>query len=126
MSDKIDLFKGINRVENPENMTKLEKQHDISIRVPNEIKAHVPFDVELIVGEKDPHPIEPGHFIQYIELYSRDSLVSRYEMPAVTINIPSIRITIQLPRWAAPELVVRTRCNLHGIWEASKRIWISS
>ncbi|MFW9854624.1 MAG: desulfoferrodoxin family protein [Candidatus Thorarchaeota archaeon] len=122
MSDKIDLFKGINRVMNPETLTNLEKQHKVSIEVPDKVNSNVSFDVELAIGHDDPHPHDPDHFIQYIELFSGEALVSRYEMPAVTINIPSIKVTIQLPGWADSELVVRARCNLHGIWEARRKI----
>ncbi|MFX1251413.1 MAG: class II SORL domain-containing protein [Promethearchaeota archaeon] len=121
---KEDLFRGINRVKNPNNMTDLEKKHDITIIAPDTVKAGASFDVELKVGEAMTHPNMPGHFIQYIELYSGDSLISRFQMDAATISDPSVKFTIKLPKWAANELVARERCNLHGVWEAKKTIKI--
>ncbi|MFX0091579.1 MAG: desulfoferrodoxin family protein [Candidatus Hodarchaeota archaeon] len=121
---KEDLFKDINRVKDPKNMTDLEKKHDITIIAPDSVKAGVFFDVELKVGEVMTHPNMPGHFIQYIELYSGDALISRYQMDAATISTPNVKLIIQLPKWAASELIVRERCNLHGVWEARKSIKI--
>ncbi|MHA2298680.1 MAG: desulfoferrodoxin family protein [Candidatus Hodarchaeales archaeon] len=124
MSDKEELFKEINRIKDPDNMTDLEKKHDITVIAPDVVKTGEVFEVELRVGERMTHPNMPGHFIQFIELFSGDSLVSRYEMAAATISSPIVKIKLQLPEWASPVLVARERCNLHGIWEAKKEIRI--
>ena len=113
MSEKQDLFKTVNKVNDHANMTDLEKKHDITIIVPDKIKAGEKFTVELEVGTKLTHPNMPGHWIQYIELYAGESLISRFEMSAATISVPKVTFTVQLPEWATPELVVRERCNLH-------------
>ena len=118
MSDKETLFKEINKVKDPADMTDLEKKHDITIITPDVVKTGEPFAVELLVGEKLTHPNMPGHWIQYIELFAGDSLLSRYEMSAATISTPRVKVLVQLPDWTTPVLVARERCNLHGIWEA--------
>ena len=122
MSDKQDLFKTINKVKNYDDMTDLEKKHDIEIIAPEVVKAGTPFDVELIVGKKLTHPNMPGHWIQYLELFAGESLISRFEMSAATVSVPKVKFTVQLPEWSEPELIVRERCNLHGVWESRKKI----
>ncbi|MFW9993001.1 MAG: desulfoferrodoxin family protein [Candidatus Odinarchaeota archaeon] len=125
MSDKEELFKEINRIKDPNNMTDLEKKHDVTINAPDSVKTGETFEVELLVGEKMTHPNMPGHWIQYIELYAGDALISRFDMNAATITTPRVKITVQLPAWASPVLVARERCNLHGVWEAKKKIKIT-
>ncbi len=124
MSTKEDLFKGINRVKDPSNMTDLEKKHDITIIAPEVVKAFEPFEIQLIVGEKLTHPNKAAHWIQYIELLIGEALVTRFEMSAATISHPSVKMSITLPQWASTELVARERCNMHGIWESRKPIKI--
>ncbi len=124
MSEKAELFKEINKVKNPLNMTDLEKKHDITIISPETVKAGKPFFVELKVGEKLTHPNLPGHWIQFIELYIGEALIGRYEMSAATISNPIVKLELLLPKWATPELIARERCNLHGVWEARKAIRI--
>ncbi|MHA2225960.1 MAG: desulfoferrodoxin family protein [Candidatus Hodarchaeales archaeon] len=124
MSSKEDLFRGINKVRNPDDMTDLEKKHDISINAPDIVKAGELFEVELKVGAKLNHPNLPAHWIQYIELFIGDARINHFEMSASTISSPSVKMTIALPSWADIELVARERCNLHGIWESRKQIKI--
>lgn len=92
--------------------------------VPDVIKTGEPFNVELEVGKKLTHPNMPGHWIQYIELFTGESLIDRLELSAVTINVPKIKFTVQEFEWSDHELVVRERCNLYGAWETRKKIEI--
>jgi superoxide reductase len=124
MSSKEDLFKGINKVKDPKNLTDLEKKHDITIIAPDVVKAFEPSEIELVVGEKLAHPNKAAHWVQYIELFIGEALVNRFEMSAATISNPSVKMKIVLPQWASTELVTRERCNMHGIWESRKPIRI--
>ena len=124
MTDRTNLYKGINRIFDSSELTDLEKQHEITINVADNVTAGIAFEVELIVGEKLTHPNNIDHWIQYIELLIGEARVNQFEMDAATITTPSVKFKITLPKWASSELTARLRCNQHGIWESKKLITI--
>ncbi len=116
-----DLFCGMNQpsTQNVEEMNSLEKKHAVIIDCPDEVKKNTYFYVEVRVGEYMEHPNKPSHFIEWIELYSGDNLLSRLHLtPAKTDYILKTRVKLD----HHSELVGRVRCNLHGTWENRKDI----
>ena len=108
------LFNGINRVKDPAAMTDLEKKHVPDIQVPAQVKAREAFVVTITLGKHLPHPDEGGHWRQWVELYANEGYLGRAAMCA-TVSSTSVSFTVKLKESA--ELVVRARCNLHGVWE---------
>ncbi len=123
MSEK-GLFCGINTPKDPSNMTELEKKHTPVIECPDTVKAGEPFQVKIKVGEL-PHVMEEGHFIQWIEVYFRQNYYARIDL---TPKFTRPEVTLTLERHGKhPKSTLRVieRCNLHGMWEASKEITIT-
>ena len=114
-----DLWKGINRVKNPENETILEKLHVPVITAPNEVKAGEVFDVNVLVG-RVPHPMGPAHWIEYLQL-------SIGNEPAGTVTFRSHGYLKAQTKFAVVldeqlkgkniSLVATLTCNLHGMWQ---------
>ncbi|HEY5649127.1 MAG TPA: class II SORL domain-containing protein, partial [Nitrospiria bacterium] len=69
-----------------------DPKHTPVIEAPDSVKAGEPFSVTIRVGEKM-HPSEPGHSVQWIELYAgevqlaRASLTPTLTQPVVTFNV---------------------------------------
>jgi len=113
-----DLFRGINRVQDPAKKTELEKKHAPLIDVPDKIKAGVPFTVTITIGEIV-HPMVNGHYIQYVELYAGNEPEGRAEFRP-GLNQPVVTFHLTLDK--AVTLVAREYCNLHGLWESRKDV----
>lgn len=111
-----DLFECINRVCDPDNMTKLEKKHAPVISVPSYFKANQTIYVTAQVGNII-HGMNPNHWIQWIEVYADNTLISRTEFSPQS---PSAIVTVPLSVEKQTTLKVLERCNLHGIWESSQ------
>jgi superoxide reductase len=113
-----NLFRGINRVQDPAKKTELEKKHVPVIEAPEKIQAGVPFAVTVTVGEII-HPMFTGHYIQYVELFAGNEPAGRVDFrpglsqPAVTFNL-----ALDKP----VTLVAREYCNLHGLWESRREL----
>jgi superoxide reductase len=118
MQEKQDLFGHVNRPENPNAMTDLEKRHFPVITAPDSIKAGELFEVTIEVGKLMEHPNESGHFIQFIELYAADIYLARQDFtPRTTCPVMKVTVSMeQLLGW----LRAYAHCNLHGFWEATK------
>lgn len=123
MSEK-GLFCGINRPQDPSNMTDMEKKHTPVIDCPDTVKAGEPFKVGIKVGEM-PHVMEEGHHIQWIDVYSGENFYVRVDLTPVFTR-PEITVTLHKGgKHRTSTLRVIERCNLHGQWEATKEITVT-
>jgi len=116
-----DLFCGVNTpsVEEPDQMSALEKKHTVIIDGPNSVKQGEEFEVTLRVGEYKEHPNEIGHFIEWMELYSGDTFLARLDLTPEHSHYV-MKTTVKLDH--AHPLRGRAKCNLHGLWESEKEI----
>ncbi len=115
---KRDLFKCINRVCDPNNMSKLERKHAPVIRVPSFFKRNQTIYLTATVGDII-HPMGPNHWIEWIEVYANNVLISRTEFSSQS---PSAIVTVPLSIQEESTLKVMARCNKHGIWESSQSV----
>jgi len=110
-----DIFCGVNTVEDTDQMSDLEKKHLPVITAPKSVKRGECFEVMVEVGKLLAHPNEPGHFIQFIELYADDTYLTRMDLTAKT-TCPILKTCISLDH-PYQKLRAYERCNLHGTWE---------
>ena len=110
-----DIFCGVNMVEDPGQATDLEKKHLPIISAPKSVKRGECFEVTVEVGKLLKHPNEPGHFIQFIELYAGDTYLARMDFTAKT-TCPVMKVCVSLDHTHG-KLRAFERCNLHGTWE---------
>lgn len=115
-----DMLCGINRAKSDE-ASDIEKKHTPVMTAPDNVKKGEPFDVGIEVGKLLAHPNEYGHFIQWIELYSGDTFLTRVELTPV-LSSPRITVTVALNH--SHPLRALLHCNLHGTWEGTKDITV--
>jgi superoxide reductase len=113
-----DLWKGINRLEHPENETILEKLHVPVITAPRKVKAGEIFNVRVAIG-KELHPMGPTHWIEYLQLSIGNEPAGTityrshgYMKPENTFSI----VVGDDMKGKTISLVATLKCNLHGIW----------
>lgn len=123
MSDK-GFFCGINAPADASNLTDLEKKHIPVIECPDTVKAGEPFQVKVKLGEI-PHVMEEGHFIQWIEVKFGENMYARLELTPV-FSKPEVTFTlVKGGKHTERTMRVIERCNLHGLWEATKDIKVT-
>jgi superoxide reductase len=110
-----DIFCGVNTVPSLEEATDLERKHLPAISAPQSVQSGEPFEVVVEVGRLLEHPNEPGHFIQFIELYAGDTYLARMDFTAKT-TAPIMKTCLSLDH-AHGKLRAFARCNHHGTWE---------
>ena len=123
MSEK-GLFCGINKPKDVSAVTDFEKKHTPVIECPDTVEAGKPFTVKLKVGEI-PHVTEEGHFIQWAEVKFGENLYARVEFSPV-IAVPEATVVLKKSsKHSKGTIRVLAKCNLHGLWEATKDIAIT-
>jgi superoxide reductase len=119
-----ELFRGVNRPADMDNMTDLEKKHYPIISAPDQVKAGECFEVVVEVGKLLEHPNQRAHFIEFVELYADDVYLGRQDYTAET-TCPVAKFCVQLTQ-PFGELRAFDYCNLHGTWSATKAIAVAS
>jgi superoxide reductase len=110
-----DIFCGVNTCTAIDSASDLEKKHLPIITAPKKVKKGEHFDVEVEVGKLLKHPMEPGHFIEFIELYVDDTYLCRMDFTANT-TCPIMKACVCLDHGYS-KLRAFERCNLHGTWQ---------
>jgi superoxide reductase len=117
------LFCGINRPEEPANLSEMEMKHIPIIEAPGTVQAGEPFQVTIQVGEI-PHVMEEGHHIQWIDLYSGENFLGKVILTPVFTRAEVTLTLVKGGGHGTSTLRAVERCNLHGLWEGTKEITI--
>lgn len=119
MEDK-NFFDGMNHPANAEDLTDAEKKHIPVISSSDSVKPGEPFEVSVTVGSI-PHVMEPAHHIQWIELYANEEILGKVSLtPGFTKATTTL--TVVMETTGIITLKAIERCNVHGLWENTKRI----
>ena len=113
-----DILCGVNSPKDESNLTDLEKKHLPGIEAPETVKKDEPFEVKIEVGKLLAHPNEPGHFIEWIEVYCGDTFLGRTTYSGGA-SYPLATFRVKLSHAHGP-MKVWAKCNLHGLWEKTK------
>lgn len=115
-----DILCGLNEPKDKGNLIDLEKKHIPIIDAPEKAKKDEPFEIKVEVGSLLAHPNEPGHFIEWVELYCGDTFLGRIQYSGGT-SYPNAIFKVKLSHAHGP-LKAWGKCNLHGLWEGTKEI----
>jgi len=117
-----DILCGVNTTKNIDSASDLEKKHLPIIEAPDQVTRGERFDVTIHVGALLEHPNEPGHHIEFIELYADDTYLARMDcvgQKCQPLMCARVCLDHNYDRLRAFE-----HCNLHGSWEWDRRIQV--
>lgn len=115
-----DILCGVRIPKDVNALSELEQKHLPVINAPERVKKDEVFEVTIEAGKLKTHPNEPGHFIEWIELYSGDTFLFKVNLSG-SLSQPKITIPVKLTHAHGP-LKAWAKCNLHGLWEEIKEI----
>jgi len=75
--------------------------------------------VSVSVGHYVPHPNQPDHFIQWIELQADGNTIARFDLSPVATE-PQVSVCVRLS--AGVSIRAIEHCNLHGLWSSDVTI----
>jgi superoxide reductase len=122
MAEEFSLTE-MNRAD-PSNMTDMMRKHTPLIETPDKVKAGQAFAATIKVGGIDgvEHPNVLGHWINSVSLYAGDRPLARVEF-APAVSQPQATLSLILEQSATLRVVAS--CNMHGVWQSTRRVNVS-
>lgn len=114
MKGEHGLFTAINRLD--KGLTPEEKKHVPLILLPQSYKDGEMIPVKVTCGEI-PHPMEEGHWIERIRLFT-DTSRPLADMEFDGRTGIAAGFTVNIMAEDTVTLIAQSFCNLHGIWES--------
>lgn len=93
-----------------------EKKHTPRISLE---KVEDRYRVTFEVGREVPHPNQPDHFIEWVDVYANDAPIARVELSAVAAwpkGCVEVSVNPGDTVWAVEN------CNLHGRWKSYEQL----
>ncbi|MEM2897268.1 MAG: class II SORL domain-containing protein [Candidatus Bathyarchaeia archaeon] len=120
-SEKEFSLTELNKPSDWKNLTDMAKKHVPIIESPEKVKAKEPFTVKIKVGGIDgvEHPNTLGHWINWVQLYAGERLITRVEFSPEMCNGYTVTLNVTLNE--STTLRAQEFCNLHGLWEGKER-----
>ncbi len=109
--------------EAPQQVISKAETHTPKIEAPDKVKAGEPFKVTITVG---PHEMRDVHSIRKVEVYIYEEGRAFNPIHVATVEFgpeytePQVTLTLKLKKTSV--LYAISYCNLHGLWEARKKI----
>jgi superoxide reductase len=113
-----EVFKTISRATDLSDLSERERIHVPVVELPDVVMPGEMFPVTVKVG-KCPHDMDPGHYVQYIDLYADRTPIARVSF---TPTGPLPKMTYFLVLEESTVIRAIAFCNLHGFWESEARI----
>lgn len=104
----------------------LGEKHTPYIEAPDRVSPEEVFEVTVVVGKEVPHPNTIEHHIKWMQVFVKEDERPFNPIHVATFDFgpaygePHVKFKMRLRK--SSTLHVMEYCNLHGLWEASKRI----
>lgn len=106
----------------------LMEKHTPFIQAPDEVKAGEVFEVTVIVGKEVPHPNTWEHHIKWVQVFVEEEGRAYNPVHVATFDMgPTYgepKVTFRMKLQKDSKIWVLSYCNLHGLWEASRKVKI--
>lgn len=110
MSDA-PILAGVHHVEDMASAGDFENKHTPNIECTRDGEK---LRVRVTMGHGVPHPNQPDHFIEWIDLFVNDLPVERFVFGAVVAD-PDVSCVLNVE--PGVRIKALESCNLHGLWD---------
>jgi Desulfoferrodoxin len=120
------VFK-VTEIENEEKEVRKDyfDRHTPVVECPSEVKKGEKFKVKVRVGTDYVHPDDFSHFINYIQLWNRETLLAETRfLPGTFGNKPAnpeVDLYIVAPD-VSMHLTAMSLCTNHGLWASEEKM----
>lgn len=98
-------------------------RHTPHVICENSAKKGEKFKVKIMMGENYPHPDDYDHYIQYVQLWNRETLLAEARFTAGALgNIPGhVEVDFNIVPSGSMILSAMSFCTKHGLWQSENQ-----
>ena len=98
-------------------------RHSPNVICNDRAKRGEKFKVKVKLGEEYPHPDEAGHFIEYVQLWNRETLLAdvRYGAGTLGNNAGHVEVDFYIVPQNSMNLSAMALCSKHGLWQSEPK-----
>ncbi len=102
------------------------EKHVPVVEAPARVRAGEEFEVRVAVGTEVPHPNTVEHHIKWIQVFVEEEGRPYNPIHVATFDLgPSYgepKVSFRLKLKKSSKIWALSYCNLHGLWEGSRRV----
>jgi superoxide reductase len=116
------------RVIKPVEIDDLEKElhkdyfdrHTPHVYCDSSTKRGEKLKVKVKIGDRYTHPDDSDHYIKYVQLWNRETLLTEVHFTSGTMNKPEqVEVDFYLIPSVSMNLTAMSCCTKHGLWESA-------
>lgn len=99
-------------------------RHTPHIICENSAREGEKFKVKVKVGDQYPHPDDHSHFISYIQLWNRETLLAETRFNSGTFGNKPANVEVDfyiIPGPVNLNLTAMALCTNHGLWQSEEK-----
>ncbi len=98
-------------------------RHSPNVICKDRAKRGEKFKVKVKLGEEYPHPDEADHFIEYVQLWNRETLLADVRYGAGTLGNKAghVEVDFYIVPQNSMNLSAMALCSNHGLWQSDPK-----
>jgi superoxide reductase len=118
---KINRYEDISQIEKEAKKDYIDR-HSAFVHCESNAVAGEKFKVKVKVGEEYKHPDDFDHFIQYVQLWNRETLLAQAIFTAgAQGGAPSnLEVDFYIVPQKSMKLLAHAYCTKHGLWQSEE------
>ena len=116
---KINKYEDISQIEREAKKDYIDR-HSAFVHCENKAAAGEKFKVKVMVGDEYKHPDDFDHYIQYVQLWNKETLLAEATFTAGSQGNAASNLEVDF--YIVPQkdmkLLAHAYCTKHGLWQS--------
>lgn len=100
-------------------------RHTPHVICDNSAKEGEKFKVKVKMGDQYPHPDDHNHFINYVQLWNRETMLAEARFTSGTFGNKPTNVEVDfyiIPGPVSMNLTAMALCTNHGLWQSDEKV----
>lgn len=119
---KINRYEDISQIDREAKKDYIDR-HSAFVHCEDNAKAGEKFKVKVKVGEEYKHPDDFDHYIQWVQLWNKETMLAEASFSAgAQGNAPSnLEVDFHIVPQKGMKLMAHAYCTKHGLWQSDEK-----
>ncbi len=118
---KINKYEDISQIERESKKDYIDR-HSAFLHCENNATAGEKFKVKVMVGDEYKHPDDFDHYIQYVQLWNKETMLAQanFSAGAQGSAASNLEVDFYIVPTKGMKLIAQAYCTKHGLWQSEE------